>query len=272
MREYARISPRFWMGETGKAIREKGFEAQILALYLLTSPHSNMIGLYWCPVSYMAHETGLSIEGATKGLASLYELSFCAYDDASEIVFIYEMAKYQIGDHLNEKDKQAKGVQNAYEELPKNPFLPMFFDSYSLAFKMTNRRGYEGAYMPLASKATAQAQETAQAKEKAAPRKRVEPLIQKPDFVSDRVWDDWLKLRKDKRAPVTETVLEGAILESQKAGMSFEEFLKIWCRRGSQGLEASWLNHGEKSVGRNRQTELEARNRQAVEEAMRMSQ
>ena len=67
-----------------------------------------------------------------------------------------------------------------------------------------------------------------------------------PHDVDDEVWQDWLKLRKAKRAPVTETVIKGARAESSKAGMSLEAFLRVWCRRGSQGLEAAWLKPEER--------------------------
>lgn len=78
-----------------------------------------------------------------------------------------------------------------------------------------------------------------------APRKR-DATPSKPDGVTDRVWTDWLQLRKAKRAPVTETVITGAEREAVKARMSLDEFLSIWCRRGSQGLEADWIKPGER--------------------------
>lgn len=62
-----------------------------------------------------------------------------------------------------------------------------------------------------------------------------------PDGVPPQVWEDFLKLRKAKKAPVTETVIADAISEARKAGMPLEDFLSIWCARGSQGLRASWL-------------------------------
>lgn len=65
--------------------------------------------------------------------------------------------------------------------------------------------------------------------------------VAKPDDVDGQVWGDWLTLRKSKKAPVTQTVLDGALSESVKAGMTLNEFLKVWCQRGSQGLQASWL-------------------------------
>lgn len=69
--------------------------------------------------------------------------------------------------------------------------------------------------------------------------------IEKPESVDTQVWEDWIALRKAKRAPVTKTVVDGAIGEAMKAGLSIDAFLRIWCRRGSQGLEASWLSPGE---------------------------
>jgi uncharacterized protein YdaU (DUF1376 family) len=62
-----------------------------------------------------------------------------------------------------------------------------------------------------------------------------------PDGVDEQVWVDWLALRKAKKAPVTDTVLKGAMTEAEKAGMTLNNFLLIWCQRGSQGLQAEWL-------------------------------
>lgn len=71
-------------------------------------------------------------------------------------------------------------------------------------------------------------------------------IAQHPSDVQEQVWKDWTALRKAKRAPVTETVIDSARKEAQKAGMSFNDFLVVWCRRGSQGLEADWLKSHEK--------------------------
>lgn len=71
------------------------------------------------------------------------------------------------------------------------------------------------------------------------PRKRV--VITRPDDVGEQIWADWRELRRTKKAPITETVMSGARGEAAKAGMTLEQFLVVWCRRGSQGLEAGWL-------------------------------
>lgn len=69
-----------------------------------------------------------------------------------------------------------------------------------------------------------------------------------PSDVNPQIWADWCQLRKSKRAPVSLTVVDGARKEAAKAGLGLEEFLAIWCRRGSQGLEASWLRPSDMSA------------------------
>ena len=78
-------------------------------------------------------------------------------------------------------------------------------------------------------------------------RKRATPSC--PDGVDESVWTDWIALRKAKRAPVTGTVVAEAESEALKAGMTFEAFLRVWCARGSQGLQADWLKPHERNCG-----------------------
>lgn len=82
-------------------------------------------------------------------------------------------------------------------------------------------------------------------KERKAPKVAATVVACPPD-VKEQVWKDWLTLRKMKKAPVTETVVDSAKIEAAKANMSFNDFLAIWCRRGSQGLEADWLKLNER--------------------------
>jgi len=73
------------------------------------------------------------------------------------------------------------------------------------------------------------------------------PPLACPVDVDRKVWTDWCALRLGKRAKVSETALSGARDEAAKAGLSLEQFLRIWCLRGSQGLEASWLKPTERA-------------------------
>jgi hypothetical protein len=143
VREYAKLSPTFWTGETGKEIKRRGIEAVVVAVYLLSSPHSNMLGLYYQPKLYLAHETGLGIEGASKGLQGCIEAGFCSFDEPSEMVWVFEMAAYQIAPSLSSGDKRCKGIQKDYDALPRCPHLAPFFDRYAAPFHLTKRRSTE---------------------------------------------------------------------------------------------------------------------------------
>ena len=140
MRDYGKVSPQFWIGETGKKLRKAGAEAQVVSLYLMTCPHSNMIGMFYMPLMYIAHETGLGLEGASKGLARASEAGFCMYDEGSEVVWVLEMARFQIGDSMSAGDKRCKGVQNEYDSVPAIPYLALFYGRYSSVFHMTENR------------------------------------------------------------------------------------------------------------------------------------
>jgi uncharacterized protein YdaU (DUF1376 family) len=71
--------------------------------------------------------------------------------------------------------------------------------------------------------------------------KRKATAVACPPDVNQQVWDDWLQLRKTKKASVTETVVKGARSEAAKLGWDLEKFLVEWCTRGSQGLKAEWV-------------------------------
>jgi uncharacterized protein YdaU (DUF1376 family) len=84
-------------------------------------------------------------------------------------------------------------------------------------------------------------------KEEGQRAKRAPPL-ECPVGVEAQVWADWLALRKAKKAPVSATVLSEAISEASKAGMSLENFLRVWCGRGTQGMLAEWLKPHERAM------------------------
>ena len=71
--------------------------------------------------------------------------------------------------------------------------------------------------------------------------KTVATKVACPPDVGQQVWEDWLQLRKTKKASVTETVVKGARSEADKMGWPLEQFVGEWCTRGSQGLKAEWI-------------------------------
>jgi hypothetical protein len=65
----------------------------------------------------------------------------------------------------------------------------------------------------------------------------------KPENVSQAVWDDFKKLRKDKKATITQTALNGIIREAEQANITLEAALQECCARGWVGFKAEWYKN-----------------------------
>lgn len=65
--------------------------------------------------------------------------------------------------------------------------------------------------------------------------------IQAPDGVSSSIFKDYLKIRKAKKSPWTETALKGLQREADKAGISLEQAIQVCVERGWVGFNADWV-------------------------------
>jgi hypothetical protein len=64
--------------------------------------------------------------------------------------------------------------------------------------------------------------------------------VVKPEDVDTHLWNDFLTLREKKKAPLTQTALDGICVEAKKAGYTLSEALKECCVRGWQGFNHTW--------------------------------
>lgn len=67
------------------------------------------------------------------------------------------------------------------------------------------------------------------------------PTAVKPDDVTQPVWDDFMHIRRAKKAPLTDTALQGIRNEAALAKWSLEQVLKECVMRGWQGFKAEWV-------------------------------
>jgi hypothetical protein len=144
MREFAKVAPQFWTGGTGKLLREQGPEYLLVALYLITCPNANALGLYYLPLPTLCHETGVHMKMASKVLEKLSEVGFCRYDASSEFVLVSNMARFQIGERLAPGDKRRKWVQRELGIVKKSPLRAKFLELYSEPFQLHEMENSEG--------------------------------------------------------------------------------------------------------------------------------
>lgn len=73
------------------------------------------------------------------------------------------------------------------------------------------------------------------------PKTQKKNTVAPPNGVTESVWQDWLSLRKTKKAAVTQTAIDGIAREASKAGVSLQTALETCCARGWTGFKAEWL-------------------------------
>jgi hypothetical protein len=142
VRDYAVVKPRFWTGRTGRALRTDR-SAQVLALYLMTSPHANLIGLYYLPLPTIAYETGLSEQEIAEALNVLAAADFAFYDAGEEMILVLNLAREQVGEVLTEGDKRRRAVLREVESVRRSRLLPQFLAQYAQSYRL------EAPSMPL---------------------------------------------------------------------------------------------------------------------------
>lgn len=78
-------------------------------------------------------------------------------------------------------------------------------------------------------------------KEPSKNRKKIS-AIERPDEVTEQTWNDYLQIRKQKRADLTITALDALKREARKAGWSLEAVLRECIVRGWTGFKAEWID------------------------------
>ena len=86
-----------------------------------------------------------------------------------------------------------------------------------------------------------------------------------PSDVQEAVWKDFVAMRKAKRSPVTERVIDGIRHEAEKAGWDLNRAISECVVRGWQSFKADWVRDKQPFHAVNKQEAIEARNRAVVE-------
>lgn len=115
---FMKVSPKFW---TDEKTFNLDIPTKLFAIYLLTSPHSNSLGLYYLPKEYAAADLGWNAEEVEKALKKLIEIGFCHYDRGTRIVFLPNFLKYHSFQNMN----QVKGAVATLDEIPNTYLLKM---------------------------------------------------------------------------------------------------------------------------------------------------
>ena len=88
--------------------------------------------------------------------------------------------------------------------------------------------------------------------------------------VASEVAEDWMQVRKAKRAANTETAFKRIVHEIQKSGLPANECITIAVSRSWQGFQADWIANQQRSRPQAKMSVLD-NNRMVAEQLMRMA-
>ncbi len=130
MREFCKFSPEFWSGIGCEKLKLLGRDALLLAMYVQTNRHTNMLGVYYLPLAYASYDTGMPLEEIKDLLVKLSDLDFCHYDHFHGYMWVVELGDIQTGGELKKHDKRVIQLQRQYAALPMLPYLPALYEKY----------------------------------------------------------------------------------------------------------------------------------------------
>lgn len=113
---YTRVESRFWNDERMRAVSS---DARHLMLYLMTTPHRNILGLYFLPTPYACFDLGWDEQRYRKGLQELLQTGRVKHDDSVYVVLVVNYLKHNPLENPNQ-------VKSAIEKLNELPETSLF--------------------------------------------------------------------------------------------------------------------------------------------------
>lgn len=217
-------------------------DARHLALYLLTSPHSNIIGAFRLPDGYVCEDLQWSPERVAEGFAELLANGFANRCGTTKWVWIYKHLEWNQPENPNQRKSAAKIAMSVPDECAwKADFIGVNGELL----------GVEGKPLPNPSATVSepflnQKQEQEQKEIHVADLSAPAPAsLSVRHLVAEGVEaqhaQDWLKVRKAQKAPLTQTAWDGLKAEALKAGITPGQAVEVCATNAWRGFKAEWL-------------------------------
>jgi hypothetical protein len=113
MRDYGKVQTGFWGSGTMQGLDS---DARLLALYLLTSPHTTMIGVFRLPDAYACEDLGWTAERLRNGFETLSKIGFSKYCEKTKWVWVVKFLDFNKPENPN----QWKAASKLAAAIPDN--------------------------------------------------------------------------------------------------------------------------------------------------------
>lgn len=122
MRDYGRVHSSFWTSATTRSMSEDG---RALALYLLTSPHATIAGVFRLPDGYVCEDLQWEAKRVDEGFDELFVKGFAKRCATSKWVWVLRHLEWNALENPNQK----KAAQRVALSIPSScAWLPDFIE------------------------------------------------------------------------------------------------------------------------------------------------
>lgn len=234
MRDYGKVHTSFWSSQTIKSLSEDG---RTLALYLLTSPHSTIAGVFRLPDGYVCEDIGWTSARVAKGFAELLANGYANRCETTKWVWICKHLEWNPPENPNQRKSAAKMALSVPDECGwKLDFMRVCGEVLAIE-------------QPQKANPSATVEQPLPNQEQKQEQKQDKPTASGftlPDWIPKPAWDGFVEMRKRKRAVLTDRAKELKVKELdrlRKAGFDVGTIL-------DKSTENSWTDLYEPKPGR----------------------
>ncbi|WP_422491377.1 hypothetical protein [Endozoicomonas sp. ALE010] len=119
MKDFGKVSGQFWISDDIQSLSDK---AKLLALYLLTTGHGNLIGIFRMPKGYMSADLNWDEPSVERAIAELTTSGFLLASDQCKYICIPQFMEHNPVDNITQIDARLKLLvklpQTLLDDLP----------------------------------------------------------------------------------------------------------------------------------------------------------
>ncbi|WP_208324745.1 hypothetical protein [Raoultella planticola] len=156
MRDYGKVHTSFWISD---GMRRVSDDARLLALYLLTGQHTNMIGCFRLPDGYVSEDLSWTSERVSKGFDELSANGFATRDSSSKWVLIRNFLSWNPVENPNQGIAALRLFDQVPDKSTVKPELARVLASAISHIGIAKLKGSERVLQPFLNQEQEQEQE-----------------------------------------------------------------------------------------------------------------
>lgn len=156
MRDYGKVHTSFWISD---GMRRVSDDARLLALYLLTGQHTNMIGCFRLPDGYVSEDLSWTPERVSKGFDELSANGFATRDPSSKWVLIRNFLTWNSVENPNQGIAALRLFDQVPDKSSVKPELARVMASAISHISISKLKGSERVLQPFLNQEQEQEQE-----------------------------------------------------------------------------------------------------------------